>query len=217
MFMDRKEAGERLSEILKGFRGKKCVVYALPRGGLPVAFEVSRNLSLPLDVLIVKKIGAPYQEELALGAVTEGDPPIFYYNKDLMFRIGYSEKEIQPLARKKVEEIGRLREYYREGEAMKIDPGSIAIIVDDGVATGATVKAAVNFFRENGYSKIVVAVPVAHETVLREIKKMADEVYCVDAVPYMSAVGEFYRDFREISHEQAREMLLDARRMISRA
>lgn len=215
MFRDRVDAGMKLAEILLEFKGKNCVVYALPRGGLPVAYQVARRLSLPLDILLVKKVGAPYQEELALGAVTEGDPPSIYFNRDLMFQIGYTEEGIQPLVKRKTEEIDRLKGFYREGDNIRLDPEIIPIIVDDGVATGATVKAAVKFFKEHGYRNVIVAVPVAHDAVLREIKSMADDIYCVDPVPYMYAVGEFYSDFSEISHEQAREILLNARHMVS--
>ncbi len=213
MFSNRKEAGIRLAELLAEYKGKKCVLYALPRGGLPVAYQVSQELSVPLDVLIVKKIGAPYQEELALGAVTEGNPPAFYYNHDLLAQTGYSEQSLEPIARKKRGEIEELKGYYREEGDIKLDPEVTAIIVDDGIATGATVKAAVKFFRERGFKKVVVAVPVAHEAVLREIWKIADETYCVDPVPYMYAVGEFYRDFGEISHDEAREILINARKI----
>lgn len=215
MFSDRKEAGQRLADLLKEFRGKKCVLYALPRGGLPVAYEIAVELSIPLDILIVKKIGAPFQEELALGAVTEGIPPSYYYNSDLIGRIGYSESDLDGIARKKREEIAELRSFYRGETELALDPDSTAIIVDDGIATGATVKAAVGFFHEHGYRKVAVAVPVAHEEVLKEIWNVADETYCVDPVPYMYAVGEFYRDFREISHKEAKDILLKARSMSS--
>lgn len=213
MFSDRKEAGVRLAELLVKYRGKKCVIYALPRGGVPVAYEIAVRLSLPLDILIVKKIGVPFQEELALGAVTEGIPPSYYYNRDIIDGMRYTEKKVDSTARKKREEIAELKAFYRRDSEMILDPETIPIIVDDGVATGATVKAAVTFFRERGFRKIVVAVPVAHEPVLKEIWKIADETYCVDPVPYMYAVGEFYRDFREISHEEARDILLRARQI----
>lgn len=215
MFRDRTEAGKKLADALTEFKGCDCRVYALPRGGLPVAYEVSKALDIPLDVLIVKKIGAPYQEELALGAVTEGEPPAFYFNRDLMLNTGWTESGLQPLIQKKLREIEELKIFYRHGDDVKIDPGSTAIIVDDGIATGATVKAAVSFFRERNYQRIVVAVPVAHNTVIEEIKKMADSVICVEPVTYMYAVGEFYRDFSEISHEYARDLMQDGRKGVT--
>lgn len=211
MFRNRSEAGRRLAEMLSEFSGKRCTIYALPRGGLPVAYEVAARTSLPLDVLLVKKLGAPFQEELALGAITEGDPPTLYLNHSLMYSAGVDESSLQPLIREKLNEISSLKDYYREGREISLDPSETAIIVDDGIATGATVKAAVNFFRDHDYRNIVVAVPVAHNQVLDEIRRMTDEIYCCDPVNYMYAVGEFYSDFRQISHEEAREILLSAR------
>lgn len=215
MFKDRVEAGKKLAELLRTFMGSACRIYALPRGGLPVAHEVSKTLDIPLDILIVKKLGAPYQEELALGAVTEGDPPSFYFNRSLMSQAGWGENELQPLITKKLKEIGELKVFYRHGENILIDPDITAIIVDDGMATGATVKAAVNFFRDRGYLRVIVAVPVAHNRVIKEVEEIADSVICVEPVEYMYAVGEFYRDFSEISHEYARDLLLDGKKSLS--
>lgn len=216
MFKDRTEAGKKLAETLRKFEKDSSRIFALPRGGLPVAHEVSRELDIPLDILIVKKIGAPYQEELALGAVTEGTPPVFYFNTELMMQTGWREKDLGPLIDRKLREIEELKQFYRKGENLKVNPDITAIIVDDGIATGATVKAAVKFFKNAGCRRVVVAVPVAHNSVLKEIRDMADEVYCSEPVDYMHAVGEFYRDFREVTHEYARDLLLDGKGLYSR-
>lgn len=214
MFRDRSDAGKRLAEILSGFKGSNSVIYALPRGGVPVGYEISVKLGIPLDVLIVKKIGAPYQEELAVGAVAEGTPPAFYFNREILYYTGMDEQTAKEYAGKKIKEIEELKEFYRRGETFSVNPDTTAILVDDGVATGATMKVAVEFFKEHGYKRVVVAVPVAQNSVLREIRSMADEVYCVQPVDSMYAVGEFYQNFREITHEQAREMLLNARQIL---
>lgn len=216
MFKDRVDAGRQLAEKLAKYAAQKCIIYALPRGGVPVGYEVCLALKKPLETIIVKKLGVPGQEELALGAVTEGEPPTFYYNKSLMNYMDFRDSEIAEIAREKLEEIRQIQSLYRGTEEMYTDKGAVAILVDDGIATGATMKAAINFLKKVEQKRIVVAVPVGEKHILDEIRKMVDDVICVDLVGTMYAVGEFYSDFSETKHETVVELLTRARKFSGR-
>lgn len=207
MFTDRKDAGRQLAKKMAGYTGKKCVVYALPRGGVPVAYEISVALNAPLETIIVKKLGVPGQEELALGAVAEGEPPTFYYNESLMNYLNIQVSDISETIERKLKEIHDIQRMYRGSHEILIEPDAVAIIVDDGIATGATMKVAINFLRKIGQKKIVVAVPAGEKQILEEIRRMVDEVICVNPVGTMYAVGEFYSDFSEIKHEIVIQLL----------
>lgn len=213
-FKDRKEAGVLLAERLKEFTSEKCTLYALPRGGVPVAFEVSLKLLMPLDVLIVKKIGSPGQEELALGAITEGDPPLVYWNLEVLSSLGLNASHMESYVESKKDEVRRISQIYRGKEEFALDFTRTAIIVDDGIATGATVKAAIRYFRAHNAEKVVVAVPVAAWDVAREISREADAFISVIEPRYMGSVGEFYDDFRELDHVEIRRMVLEARKFV---
>lgn len=207
MFKDRTDAGIQLSEKLAAFRTEKCIVYGLPRGGIPVAYEIAQKLRKPLEALIVKKIGMPGQEELALGAVAEGDPPAFYFNMDLMYQMHVEREYLQPLIDRKLNDIKEMQYLYRGSGALLLNKDSVAIVVDDGVATGATLKAAVNLLRSIGQKKIVVAVPAGQKNVLDEIRKMTDDLICLNTVRTLYAVGEFYEDFSQVEHDTVIQML----------
>lgn len=207
MFKDRVDAGRQLAERLAGFEKEKCIIYALPRGGVPVGYEVALRLKKPLEALIVKKIGAPGQEELALGAVAEGDPPKFYFNRELMAYLQIDREDISSTIERKLKEISEIQHLYRNTGALLLDREAIAIVVDDGIATGATMKAAVNLLREIKQRRIVVAVPAGQDSVLDEIRTMVDEVVCLKSVHTMYAVGEFYNDFSQVTHEIVIQML----------
>ena len=214
MFRDRTEAGKKLAILLKKFEDEKCIIYALPRGGVPVAYEVAVRLRKPLEALIVKKIGTPGQEELALGAVAEGEPPTFYFNTELMVYLRLDEGMIRPVIDSKLREISEIQRIYRGEGSILVDNTAIAIIVDDGIATGATMKAAINFLRSVRQRKIVVAVPVAQSSTVSEIRKMVDEVICVDTVRTMYAVGEFFGDFSQVTHEEVLQLLMNVREQL---
>lgn len=214
MFRDRLDAGRQLASKLEGYASEKCIVYALPRGGVPVGFEVSTTLRKPLEVIIVKKIGAPNQEELAVGAVTEGTPPTFYYNESLMRYLGISEQDVSEITQRKLKEIRDIRQMYRGSEEILIDPHSVAIIVDDGIATGATMKAAIDFLKKIGQSRIVVAIPVGEQSVIEKIEEIVDEVVCVNSVETMYAVGQFYSDFSEVKHDTVLQLLKRAKSLV---
>lgn len=211
MFKNRKEAGQKLSVPLEKYRKENVIVYGLTRGGIPVAHEVAKALNAPLEAFIVKKLGAPYQEELALGAITEGEEPVIYYNRYILSHLQLHENDLKGTITKKKREIAELRKIIRPDREMQLDTVATAIIVDDGVATGSTMKAAIEFFRKLGQRKIIVAIPVGQVSVLEEMKKLADEVVCLEPVPYMEAVGEFYADFTQVESEVVMAILEKAR------
>lgn len=202
MFRNRMDAGEQLALKLKNHTADNCIIYAIPRGGVPVAHQIAIFLNKPLELLIVRKLGSPWEEELALGAVTEGDPPSYYLEQGMIRSLGMDATAIDDLIRSRKKEIERMQLLFRHGRKMLTDPNATAIIVDDGIATGSTVKAAVRFLRNIDQKRIVVAAPVADQIVVDELEKLADEVVCVNVVHGLYAVGEYYRDFSQLSDEE---------------
>lgn len=214
MFENRADAGRRLAGLLENLTTEDCIVYGMVRGGVPVAYEIAIRINKPIDVFIARKIGLPGQEELALGALAEGKEPTEYLNYDLMKATEYNRTDLEKIIEYKLGELRSLQKFYRDGQMMLTKPDATAILVDDGVATGATLKAAIGALKAIGQRHIVIAVPAGQISVLGELKPMTDRVVCLEPVTYMEAVGEFYRDFDEISHEDAKEFLLDARRHV---
>lgn len=207
MFRDRQDAGKRLSALLDKYRGQDVIIYGLTRGGVPVAYEIAMALNAPLEALIVKKLGAPHQEELALGAIVEGEEPVIYYNRELLSHMQLHENDLNAIVERKKEEILELQRILRPNRKMLLDRNKIAIIVDDGIATGSTMKAAIDFFRKLGQRSIVVAVPMGQNSVLNLMRKSVNEVVCSEAVGYMEAVGEFYSDFRQVESSEVARIL----------
>jgi putative phosphoribosyl transferase len=205
LFRDRSDAGRRLGSQLKKFAGQDVVVLALPRGGVPVGFEVALALHAPLDVLVVRKLGAPGHEELALGAVASGD--VCVWNWEAVDALGVTLPQMDLLIEKGVREMEE-REYHYRGNRERVDVrGKIAIIVDDGLATGSTMRAAVAALRRLGPKKIVVAAPVAAHSTCAELQEEADETVCLYTPLQFYAVGQWYRDFAQTTDEQVRELL----------
>lgn len=207
IFADRTEAGRRLARALTHLRGWDPVVLALVRGGLPVAYEVAEALAAPLDVVLVRKIGAPMQPELALGAVVDGDTPEIVTNPDVMRMLAVSQAEIEAAARRQLEEIERRRTVYLRGRPRAEVRGRTAVVVDDGVATGATTRAALHAVRRQAPARLVLAVPVAPPDTLADLRADADEVVCLHAPAMFGAVGAFYEDFRQVSDDEVVELL----------
>lgn len=207
IFRDRKEAGLQLAAALRRFEASDPVVLALPRGGVPVAFEVARELAAPLDLVLVRKIGAPWQPELAVAAVVDGERMELVVNEDVLEALALSEGYVREEAKHEVEEIERRRQAYLGGRERVRVAGRTAIVVDDGIATGATVRAALRAVRRREPSHLVLAVPVAPLETADSLRTEVDEVVCL-ATPFpFGAIGAFYADFRQVSDDDVRELL----------
>jgi predicted phosphoribosyltransferase len=210
-FEDRLEAGKVLSEWLLPYRGRpEVIVLALPRGGVPVAFEVAKALGAPLDVFLVRKLGVPGHEELAMGAVADGH--VIVRNDDVVASLAIPDELIDAVAERESRELMRQRNLYRQGEPPPAVEGRIVILVDDGLATGATMRAAVAALRQQKPQKLVVAVPVGAPETCAELRSEADEVICAMTPKYFGAVGAWYKDFSPMSDDTVRALLREAAR-----
>jgi len=206
-FEDRADAGRRLADALAHLKGEKPIVLALPRGGVPVGFEVARALNAPLDVVLVRKIGAPGQKELGLGAVVDGAHPHIVLNDDVVRMVQPQDGYIEAESARELAEIERRRALYRPGRVPLTVAGRTVIVVDDGIATGGTVKAALKALRQSHPNKLVLAVPVAPADTMRELSSMADEVVVLAMPDPFYAVGAYYRDFSQTSDEEVINLL----------
>ena len=206
VFRDRTEAGKRLAENLMHYRGKAdVVVLGLPRGGVTVAYQVAKALQCPLDILIVRKIGFPGNPELAAGAVSETGTVVF--NEDIVTAYGVSRDYLEGETARQKEEIARRIALYRGGKGVPPLAGKTVILVDDGVATGATVKAAISTLKQERIAKLVVALPVASWEAEQEISPSVDEWVCLQAPTDLRSVGGYYSDFSQVEDEDVEEML----------
>ncbi len=206
-FYDRTDAGQRLAAELTKYKGEDVVVFALPRGGAPVAAPVATLLNAPLDLVLVRKIGVPFQPELAMGAVADGGSPVIVRNDDVIAMADVSEAEFEDVCARELEEIERRRHLYLGGRPRPEARGRIAIVVDDGVATGATTRAALRAVRAREPKKLVLAVPVAPPDTLDSLRPEVDEIVCLEAHRDFGAIGFFYRDFRQIGDAEVIEIL----------
>lgn len=205
VFADRCDAGRRLAARLEALRGKDVVVLGLPRGGVPVAFEVAQALHAPLDVIVVRKLGVPFQPELALGAIGEGGVRVL--NDEVVRMTRVTADEVAAVEKDERAELQRRVARFRgrrEGVAVA---GRTAVIIDDGVATGSTARAACRVARAQGASRVVLAVPVGSPETVRSLRDDADEVICVAEPRFFFAVGEWYADFRQTSDDEVAELL----------
>jgi predicted phosphoribosyltransferase len=202
IFKDRTEAGKLLAAALAPYRGKAVVVYALPRGGVPVAAEIARALNAPLDLLLVRKIGAPLQPELAVGAVIDGKDPVYIRNEDIIALTGTTEAEFQRRGAAELAEIERRRALYLQGRTAPDPSHKVAIVVDDGIATGATTRAALRALRQRGPAELVLAVPVAPADTLAELRPEVDQLVCLHTPDVFYAIGPFYRDFHQMTDQE---------------
>jgi putative phosphoribosyl transferase len=206
LFQDRFEAGRLLGSQLKEFADRRdVVVLALPRGGVPVGFEVARALNAPLDVFIVRKLGVPGQEELAMGAIASGGVRVL--NQDVLQALGIPAWQIDEVAAQEERELQRREHQYRGNREPLDVSGRIVIVVDDGLATGSTMRAAVAALRQQRPREIVVAVPVAARATCQELEQLADRTVCLYTPFEFFAVGQWYQEFSQTSDDEVRELL----------
>jgi predicted phosphoribosyltransferase len=207
LFRDRIDAGRRLARNLADYRGKDCVVLALPRGGVPVAAEVADFLKAPLDLLLVRKIGVPEHPELAMGSVVDGGEPIVVRDREIMRLSGTSEAVFDKVCARELREIERRRKFYLAGRPFEPLDGRIAIVVDDGLATGNTMRAALRGARERHPAELVMAVPVAPAETLAGFEAEADRIVCLAMPEQFGAVGYYYEDFSQTSDREVIALL----------
>ncbi len=206
-FRDRAEAGVRLAAALAHFKGERPIVLALPRGGVTVAAEVAAALDAPLDVILVRKIGVPAQPELAMGAVVNGANPIIVRNEDVLRFAGISDAEFNEVRDRELDEIRRRRARYLGDRAHPELRGRVIIVVDDGVATGATTRAALGAMRQHQPERLILAVPVAPTDTLQKLRDEVDELVCLEDYEQFAAIGLYYDDFRQISDQEVTSIL----------
>src|SRR6516165_271379 len=207
MFEDRAEAGRQLATALAGYKDERPVVLGLPRGGVAVAAAIAEALDAPLGLILVRKIGAPTRRELALGAVVDGKDPCVVRNDDVIQALGVSEATFDAICRRELTEIERRRRRY-EGGATRIDVAArVVIAVDDGIATGATMRAALRATRLRRPKKLVPAAPVAAPDALNELRSEVDDLVCLISEEPFNAIGLFYVDFHQMNDAEVIEIL----------
>lgn len=208
IFKDRVDAGEILANTLSKYAAENPLVLGLPRGGVPVAFEVAKALKAPLDVFIVRKLGVPGHEELAMGAIATGDVRVL--NESVIEYLHISKEAIATETRKEKEELKRRERVYRSGR----DPVNVAnrtvLLIDDGIATGSTIKAAIAALKKQKAGKIIVGVPVAPSSTIEELKKEVDDLVCISTPDLFMAISVWYDEFPQTTDEQVRELLKKA-------
>jgi len=209
-FRDRVDAGRKLARALLHLKEQRPIVLALPRGGVPVAFEVAVALGAPLDVVLVRKIGAPGQPELGLGAVVDGASPQIVLNEELVRLVQPGQAYLEAEERRQFAEIERRRGLYRPGRPPISLAGRTAIVVDDGIATGGTMKAVLLALRNSGVGRLVLAVPLAPADSLGELSPLADEVVCLVSPEPFYSVGSHYRDFAQTTDDEVIHLLASA-------
>jgi predicted phosphoribosyltransferase len=206
-FKDRSEAGKKLARALSKYKDRRPVILALPRGGVPVASEVATALNAPLDLVLVRKVGVPFQPELAMGAVVDGGNPIIVRNEDVIRMAGIDEAEFKSVCEAELAEIERRRRLYLGGRQRVDVAGCTAIVIDDGVATGATTRAALQAVRARNPETLVLGVPVAPTESLAALREEVDDLVCLEDHEFFGAIGLYYRDFRQISDEEVIAMV----------
>lgn len=206
-FKNRSDAGRKLAVALTEYRERQPIILALPRGGVPVAAEIAAALNAPLDLILVRKIGVPFQPELAMGAVVDGDTPMIVRNEDVIRHAGIEKAVFMAVCDAELAEIERRRTRYLGNRQRLEVAGRTAIVVDDGIATGATTRAALRSVRARNPKKLVLAVPVAPTDSLAAMREEADDVVCLEDHELFGAIGFYYSDFRQVSDQEVIDAL----------
>ena len=208
-FEDRRDAGRRLAQLLLRSRpAGDIVVLGLPRGGVPVAWEIARALDATLDVFLVRKLGTPGHPELAMGAIASGSTRVI--NEEVVQALGIDRDQIEAVARREESELERRDEVYRRGRSLTSLVNRTVVLVDDGLATGSTMKAAVQAVRQHAPSRVIVAVPVGAPETCRALREIADDVICAQTPSSFSAVGQWYRDFSQTTDGEVIALLSES-------
>jgi len=206
VFADRVQAGRMLAERLKAYANRKDVtVLGIPRGGVPVAFEIAEALGVPLDIFVARKLGVPSQEELAFGAIASGGVRVL--DPEIIEALGISDAEIEEVAARERKELDRREHLYRGGRAPLDIRGRTAILVDDGIATGSSLRAAISALRELRPARLVVAAPVAPLATCGRLRPEVDDLVCVETPRSFRAIGEFYEDFGQVADQEVTGLL----------
>ena len=208
-FEDRRDAGRRLARKLSSFRGERCVVFGLPRGGVPVAYEISRSLGAPLDVFVSRKLGAPDQPEFGIGAVAAGGVRIL--NADVVRRLGITDEYVERITAQEVAEVKRRLRFFRGGRSEPEVGGRTVILVDDGLATGVTARAAVEALRLRKPQRLVLAAPVCAAQTAELFESLVDGLVCLASPSDLGAIGLWYKNFDQTSDEEVMHLLEEAR------
>jgi putative phosphoribosyl transferase len=217
IFADRRTAGRQLAARLHHLRQDEPLVLALPRGGVPVGFEVAQELDAPLDILLVRKIGVPWQPELALGAVVDGADPQVLINEGLASELAVERSYITSETARQLSEIERRRRVYLGDRPPAVLAGRTIIIVDDGIATGSTVRAALGAVRKAGVRRIVLAVPVAPEDTIEQLRAEMDDIVCLSSPSPFIAVGAHYGEFPQLADADVIALLAERHQAMMRA
>ena len=212
MFANRRAAGRQLADRLQHLRPDHPLVLALPRGGVPVGFEIATSLAAPLDLVLVRKIGVPWQPELALGAVVDGADPQVLINDDLANELGIDESYIASETTRQLEEIERRREIYFGNRLPASVVDRTVIIVDDGIATGSTMRVALRAVKKAGAKRVILGVPVAPKETLRQLRPEADEIVCLEMPDPFIAVGAHYIEFSQLTDAEVIPLLEERHR-----
>ena len=212
MFADRSDAGKKLASALSAYAGREdVVVLALPRGGVAVGFEVACALGVPLDVFMVRKLGLPWHPEVALGAIASGNVQVISY--DLLEVVGLPAPEVAGLIEQEKRELERRERTYREGCAPLAIAGRVAFLVDDGVATGSSLSAAIEALRLHRPARVVAAIPVGAEPACDKLRQQVDDLVCLLEPEQFLSVGEWYHDFSQMTDREVRKLLRRGREL----
>lgn len=210
LFYDRYDAGRHLADQLIQYQhDANTIILALPRGGVPVAYEVAKKLQLPLDVLVVRKLGVPSHEELAMGAITNGNT--IFFNESVIANLHLTKNDINRVVEKEKIELQRREKKYRRGQVFPNIVGKKIILIDDGIATGASIHSAIIALKKLSVQKIIIAVPVAPESAVLELKPLVDELVCLCSPAIFYGVGQFYKDFPQTTDDEVINLLLKIR------